>query len=58
MDPVVPGISVVTGIGAKLVALGLEEETDSVVVAVTVEDPGFVTGLLPMGTLVVLGTGV
>lgn len=50
--------AVVAGTGATLVALGREEVTDSVAVAVTVEDPVLVTGLLPVGTSIVLGTGV
>lgn len=47
--------TVVAGTGATLVALG-REVTDSVAVAVTVEDPVLVTGLLPVGTPVVPGT--
>lgn len=61
----VPGIAevvwpsaVVAETGATLVALGRDEEIDSVAVAVTVEDSALVTELLPVDTSVVLGTGV
>lgn len=48
--------AVVAGTGATLVELGADEDTDSVTVA---EDPVvLVTELLPVGTSVVLGTGV
>jgi hypothetical protein len=50
--------AVVAGTGATLVALGRDEETDSVTVAVTVEDSMLVTELPPVDTSVVLGTGV
>ena len=50
--------AVVVGTGATLVALGRDVETDSVAVAVTVEDSVLVTELLPVDTSVVLGTGV
>jgi hypothetical protein len=41
---------VVIGTGATLVTLGRDEDTDSVAVAVTVEDPVLVTEPLPVRT--------